>query len=117
MKRKNLILRKLKSTITKPDTKLLSYDLYKQGKSIEEIAKERGFAIVTIEGHLAHYIENGSLNIDDLVEKKKQENILKVFNNNRGELLQKIKDLLPDCSYGEIKMMMAAEKYAVSKNG
>ena len=110
-------VRKLKSTITKPDTKLLSYDLYKQGKSIEEIAKERGFAIVTIEGHLAHYIENGSLNIDDLVEKKKQENILKVFNNNRGELLQKIKDLLPDCSYGEIKMMMAAEKYAVSQNG
>ena len=109
--------RKPKATIAKPDTKLLSYDLYKQGKSMEEIAKERALTITTIEGHLAHYVENGTLNIDELLDAKKQSEILKVFNNNRGELLQKIKDLLPAFSYGDIKLMMASEKYAASQSG
>ncbi|MEP6711635.1 MAG: helix-turn-helix domain-containing protein [Ferruginibacter sp.] len=109
--------RKLKSTIPKPDTKLLSYDLYKQGKSMQEIAKERALTLTTIEGHLAHYVENGTLNIDELLDTKKQSEILKVFNNNRGELLQKIKDLLPAYSYCDIKLMMASEKYSASKSG
>lgn len=109
-------LRKLKSTVAKPDTKLLSYDLYKQGKPIEEIAKERGFTITTIEGHLAHFIETGALKIEEFLDPKMQEEILKVFNANRGELLQKIKELLPAYSYGEIRLMMAAEKYSASEN-
>ena len=32
------------------------------------------------------------------------------------ELLQKIKELLPAYSYGEIRLMMAAEKYSASEN-
>ncbi len=110
-------VRKLKSTVAKPDTKLLSYDLFKQGKTIKEIANERSFTIATIEGHLAHYIENGSLNIDELLDKKKQVDILEVFTNNRGELLQKIKELLPAYSYGEIRLMIASEKYAATQRG
>ena len=110
-------VRKLKSTIAKPDSKLLSYDLFKQGKTIVEIANKRSFTIATIEGHLAHYIENGRLNIDEVLDKKKQGDILKVFINNRGELLQKIKELLPAYSYGEIRLMIASQKHAAALSG
>ncbi|GAB4032467.1 helix-turn-helix domain-containing protein [Spirosoma gilvum] len=38
--------------------------LFQTGKTIPEIATERGFAISTIEGHLAQCINRGELNVD-----------------------------------------------------
>ena len=40
--------RKEKSAEEKTDTKTLSYNLFKEGKSIAEIAKERNMAIVLL---------------------------------------------------------------------
>jgi hypothetical protein len=59
----------------KTDTKLLSLELYKQGKNIQEIAKERGFVESTIFGHLAHYVIKGELDITVLMEMEKFEEI------------------------------------------
>ena len=42
-------------------THILTYDLYKQGKSIEEIAEQRGLNIVTIYSHIAHLYSKGEL--------------------------------------------------------
>jgi hypothetical protein len=95
----------------KPDTKLMSFEMYKQGKSIDEIARERNYTTATIEGHLSHYIESGEINIDDLVNKRAQLQITEVMNANNGAGLQRLKDMLPGISYGEIRMMMAAEKF------
>ena len=39
----------------KPDTKEVTYRLFRQGKSIEEIARERELVSGTIAGHLEHY--------------------------------------------------------------
>ena len=100
------------SSTPKKDTKLISFDLYKEGKSISEIAKERNLTIATIEGHLAYYVEIGVINIDDLVNTAIQEQVNKVMNENSGAPMQRLKDLLPEISYGEIRMMMAAEKFA-----
>src|SRR5690606_1157358 len=47
----------------KIDTKKVSYDLYLQGKTIAEIAKERTLNPVTIEGHLAHYVGLGLIDV------------------------------------------------------
>jgi hypothetical protein len=102
---------KPKSNVIKADTKLLTYDLYKQGKKIDEIAIERNLSASTIESHLCYFIETGKLNIDSFLNENKQEEILKVFKENKAELLHKIKDLLPAFSYGEIKMMIASEKF------
>jgi len=54
-------LKEAKPRTDKPDTKLLSFDLFKAGKSVDEIAKERNFVTSTIEGHLAHFVEKGVL--------------------------------------------------------
>ncbi len=38
---------------------LISLELFRTGKSVEEVAQERGLAVSTIEGHLAQAIESG----------------------------------------------------------
>ncbi|MEY2916765.1 MAG: hypothetical protein RIS73_479 [Bacteroidota bacterium] len=103
--------RKEKSTVAKVDTKAVTYDLYKEGKSIEEICKERNLVKATIEGHLAHYIFTGEINIDDVVSKQKQQQIKDAVVIH-GSLSHKtlIDNLPKDVSYGEIKMVLAIEK-------
>jgi PIF1-like helicase/Helix-turn-helix domain/HRDC domain/Helicase len=103
--------RKEKSTVEKIDTRAVTYDLYKEGKSIEEISKERNLVKATIEGHLVHYVFTGEINIDELVSKQKQLQI-KDAATIHGSLSHKmlIDNLPKDISYGEIKMVLAAEK-------
>ena len=38
-----------------------------EGKTITQIAEERGLSNSTIEGHLAHYVDAGEIPIDKLV--------------------------------------------------
>ena len=103
--------RKEKSTVTKIDTKAATYDLYKEGKSIEEISNERNLVKATIEGHLAHYVFTGEINIDDVVSKQKQQ-LIKDAVLIHGLLSHKtlIDNLPKDISYGEIKMVLATGK-------
>ncbi|NOT92107.1 helix-turn-helix domain-containing protein [Ferruginibacter sp.] len=100
--------RKEKSTVAKVDTKAITYDLYKEGKSIEEISKERNLVKATIEGHLAHYVFTGEININDVVSKQKQQQIRDAILIH-GSLSHKtlIDNLPKDISYGEIKMVLA----------
>ncbi len=101
--------RKEKSSIPKVDTRLVSFELYKSGKTIDEICTERNFVKTTIEGHLAHYIAEGQINIDDLVSKQKQQ-LIKDAVAIHGSLSHKtlIDNLPKDIGYGEIKMVLAA---------
>jgi hypothetical protein len=94
----------------KPDTKLLTFDLYQQGKTISEIAMERNLAGSTIESHLAYFIENGSLHIDTMIGKEKRSVIQKVIAENSGATLSELKVLLPDINFGELKWVLAANK-------
>jgi len=100
-----------KTAAAKPDTKTLSFSLFTSGKKIAEIAKERGLAGSTIEGHLAHYVETGSIDIAALISKEKEKIILKALKDHEGTTLSDIKLLLPDISYGEMRFVLAAEKF------
>ncbi len=97
------------SKASKPNTKEETYKLYKKGMKLEEIAKERGFALTTVEGHLTPYIESGELNVDYLVSREKQNvilNALKEFKKESG--ISVIKNILPEnISYSEIRYMVA----------
>ena len=55
----------------KGQSKKLSFEMFKAGKTIDEIAKERNFSIGTIEGHLAMYIGTGELKISEFVSETK----------------------------------------------
>ncbi|RYY44106.1 MAG: hypothetical protein EOO06_18700, partial [Chitinophagaceae bacterium] len=92
------------------DTKKLSFELYKAGKSIAVIAEERKLAPQTIEGHLAHFVENGAISIDDLVVEQKQVLIKEAIIAAPDSNLTELKAVLPEISFGEIRLMMAALK-------
>jgi hypothetical protein len=65
-----------------------SYDLYLEGKKVEEIAAARNMAVTTIEGHLAHYVGTGEIDIYSLVAEEKVKKISEYFisaeNNHLG---------------------------------
>ncbi len=91
----------------KKDTKQISYELYLQGKNIQEIADERELVTGTVEGHLAHYVGLGQLDIAELVAEEKIAVIKQAFDEKDKENLKVIKEHLGDeFSYGEIRMVL-----------
>jgi ATP-dependent DNA helicase RecQ len=92
------------------DTRRLSFTLFKQGKTIGEIAEERSLSPNTIESHLSYFVTSGDLEIDDLVDAGKQKTIheaIEKFGASNG--LKVLKENLPEeITYGEIKMVLAA---------
>ena len=107
---------KEKLAVTKTDTKTVSFNLFKEGKSIAEIATERNLTIGTIEGHLIPYIISGEIDINDVVPEKKQKLILDAV-EIYGALSHTtiIKNLPDDISYGEIRMVLAVGKTATEQ--
>jgi hypothetical protein len=55
----------------KTDTKTMSFEMFKAGKTIDEIAAERGLVRSTIEGHLAHFVGLGELDILTVMDREK----------------------------------------------
>ncbi len=102
--------RKEKSAEEKPDTKTLSYNLFKEGKSVAEIAKERNMAIVTIEGHLSWFVGKGDIDINKLVPLEKQlliKGAIKLYGIESYKTLKE--NLAENISYGEIRLVMASQ--------
>ncbi len=112
--------RKTKTTntekVVKDDTKQSTYSLFKAGKTIAEIAKERNLTPQTIEGHMAAFIEKGLEPIDSFMDKKKFETIAEVMKIKGEKSLTEVKELLPKASFGDLRMVEAALKFEESKN-
>jgi len=101
--------KKVEPKTEKPDTKKETFNLYKQGKTIEEIAKLRSMVSNTIEGHLAHYIAKGELEVTKLLPAEKIANIITVSKTLNTFQFGPIKQSLgEEYSYGEIKMAIAS---------
>ncbi len=109
--------RKQKSETAKEDTKNASYTLFREGNSVEEIAKLRNLAIGTIEGHLIFYIKRGMILIHELVEREKIVLIEPHIEHlGNGTSITSIKEKLGDnISFGEIRMMLAAKEWEKTK--
>lgn len=91
-------------TKEKADTKKISFDLFNSGKTVEEIAEERGFGITTIETHLAHYIGTGELDIFDIFPKEKINKVIDYFMENKQVTLNEAKAALnDDVTYTELR--------------
>ncbi len=100
-------VRKPRKEVT-TNTKLESLDLYKKGNSVPEIAKIRNLSPNTIEGHLAHFISEGTLTIDQFVSDEKIALISKAIEKHGDVGLSPIKnDLGDEVSYGEIRMVLS----------
>ncbi len=90
------------------NTKDLSFFLFKSGKDIREISKERKLAVTTIESHLAYFVSIGELDVFKLVDKKVYGKISDVASSNQFLSLSDVKKQLPEeITYTQIKMVMA----------
>jgi ATP-dependent DNA helicase RecQ len=99
--------RKEKSLEEKTPSNIISFDLFKEGKSVAEIAKERNLSLGTIEGHLASFVASGEININDMVSEKKQILIKEAAQLYAKEGFKILKEHLPeDITYGEIRMVL-----------
>ena len=96
----------------KQDTKLISYEMFSNGMSIEDIVKERGLTRITIEGHLIDCLEKGmDLNLEKYVHTEYRDEILKVIHEIGTEKLKPIKEALPEkVSYFDIRYYVAVAK-------
>ena len=96
----------------KPDTKLLTYNLYVSGKSIDEIALERGLTRITIENHLISCLENGKdIDLEKDVNTKYKDDIENAIRNIGTDKLKPIKEALcSDVSYFDIRYYIAKNK-------
>ena len=89
------------------ETKALSYNLFKEGKTILEIAELRGFATSTIEGHLSFYVQSGQLKVTELVSEEKIPRIVEAIKKHGDYPLGDLKEVLgASVSYGEIKAVI-----------
>jgi tRNA uridine 5-carbamoylmethylation protein Kti12 len=90
----------------KTDSKVLSLEMFKEGKSIDEIAAARGFVPSTIEGHLAHFVGLGELDVFDLISEEKYASIADYLKANEDAPHSEVKATLgEEFSYGEIKLV------------
>ena len=96
----------------KQDTKLVSYEMFSNGMSIEDIVNERGLTRITIEGHLIDCFEKGmNLNLEKYVHTEYRDEILKEIEEIGTEKLKPIKEALPEeVSYFDIKYYVAVSK-------
>lgn len=89
-------------------TKSISFDMFKAGKSITEIAAERDLVVGTIEQHLSQYVRTGELAIDLFLSTERLEMIASVMTEENKDSRSLIKQALPeDFTYGEIGFAMA----------
>jgi hypothetical protein len=100
----------------KIDTYSVTFGLFKAGKSIEDIAKERNLTTNTIEGHLSRYVATGELEANFFTSLDRIENILTVVNELGTEQLNAIKNSLSDdYTYGEIRIALAHSNFQKQK--
>lgn len=93
------------------ESKRISLQFFKEGKSIEEIAAMRNMARSTIEGHLAEFIPTGEIEITQLVNKDKLDIILKEVIQNPTATSSMHKEKLGEgYSYAEIKAAIMFHK-------
>ncbi len=88
----------------------ISLDMFRDGKTVDEIAKERDLTRNTIEGHLAMFIPLGKVQLDELVTADRIEPIRRAIHkigtaSGVGPIKAELGD---DYGYGEIRAVLAS---------
>ena len=87
-------------------SRIQSLDLFKAGKTIAEIAHERGFAVSTIEEHLSSFMVTGEVVLTDLMPEQHIERISKYFLTTTDLSLMTAKIAFEDAyTYGQLRFV------------
>lgn len=89
-------------------SKITTFDMYKEGKTIEEIATARSMAISTIEGHLTTFVGTGELEVTEFVTPAELSLILKKIKELDGLSGSILKENLPpEITYTKLRAVIA----------
>lgn len=91
----------------KGDTKRISLEMFKAGKSVFEIAEERGYVPSTITNHLASFITTGEIKVSDLMPMAHYNSLKVRIPQTTFENLTDLKNKLDDkYSYEELRLVI-----------
>ena len=103
--------------IAKVPSQVLTFQLFEQGKTISEIALERGLVKETVIGHLAKFAEQGLLDISRVVTSDKIKAFEDLFKVDPKETLTEWKNALPsDFEFNEIRILINHYTYLKEKS-
>ncbi len=90
----------------KEATKKISYNHFKEGKSVSQIAEERKLSVITIESHLAYYVATGEIPVTRFVSEELKELISRHFEGSDNLFLGPVKEALgEDVSWSDIRFV------------
>ncbi|MCB9032447.1 MAG: AAA family ATPase [Chitinophagales bacterium] len=94
--------------IKKLSTVDITFQLYQEGKNIDEIAKERKLTTGTITTHFAKLIARADVKITDIMEEARVNELQHIMENHRGSTSSAIKEIVDNhFSFDEIKLVRA----------
>lgn len=103
--------------IAKVPSQVLTFQLFEEGKTISEIAMERGLVKETVIGHLAKFAEQGLLDIARVITSDKIKTFKEMFHRDPKETLNEWKTALPnDFEFNEIRILINHFTYQKEKN-
>ena len=96
----------------KTETKKISYDLFREGRTIAQVAEERKLSITTIEEHLAHYVGTSLIPVTEFVSQETADLIASHFEGTDDLKMGPVKEALGDTvSWSKIKFVLSHLKF------
>jgi hypothetical protein len=101
--------KKIKEKKIKIDTKAITLALFREGKTIPEIAKERKVTQSTVEAHLANFVATQEIRAEEVITEQKLYAIIKAITELKTIRLNDLREYLGrSYDFGEIKIGIAA---------
>lgn len=98
-----------KSNPDKSQTKQITLQMFREGKSVAEIAAARSLAASTIEGHLSHFVANGELDINLVMDEASFGELADYYNTHPESSMSMTKEHFGDkYGYGDLKLAYSA---------
>jgi hypothetical protein len=100
----------------KQDTKKISFDLFREGKTVEQISDERKLEISTIEAHLAHFVGTGEISVREFVQEEVIDLISAQFDGSEDFRMGPVKAALgEDVTWSDLRFVINHLKFMRSR--
>lgn len=109
---------KISMATAKVPTHILTFQLFESGKTVPEIAKERGLVKETVYGHLVKFAEQGVLDLKRLITQEKMDVFRQQFEKDpKPATITEWKNTLPDgFEFHEIRLLLGHHEYLKNRN-
>lgn len=95
-----------KSKRQKGETQRITLELWNEGKTVMEIARERNLVIGTIKSHMSKWIKEGKVDIEKLMDMEKVKTAWKCIEDNPDKSSAEIREIIPfNIDYSELAMV------------